>query len=67
MAPKIEVSKFASGDLQILVRFTPSKNVRVEGNGVTTWVPTYDELNRIQESVVAIDEHNIQKKKKRLE
>jgi hypothetical protein len=64
MATKIEVSKFASGDLQILVRFTPSKNVRVEGNGDTTWVPKYEELDRIQEALVAIDEHNIQKKKK---
>ncbi len=39
---KIEVSKFASGNLQILVsvqilvRFTLSKNVRVEANGDTT-------------------------------
>lgn len=54
----IETSKFWDGRLMLRVRFRKdSKNVRQEGEE-TTWVPSYYELDLLNEVLALVDEYN---------
>jgi hypothetical protein len=58
MTAIIEASKFWDGRLMLRVRFRKdSKNVRQDGDE-TTWVPSYYELDLLNEVLALVDEYN---------
>ena len=58
MTAIIETSKFWDGRLMLRVRFRKdSKNIRQEGDE-TTWVPSYYEIDLLNEVLALIDEYN---------
>jgi hypothetical protein len=58
MTTIIEASKFWDGRLMLRVRFRKdSKNVRQDGDE-TTWVPSYYEIDLLNEVLALVDEYN---------
>ncbi len=58
MTAIIETSKFWDGRLMLRVRFRKdSRNVRQDGEE-TTWVPSYYELDLLNEVLALVDEYN---------
>jgi len=59
---KVEVERFHDGDLKLLVRFEPSGNF---WKADSTWVPTFEEIERILETLLGVDVINRWKKNRR--
>lgn len=58
MTAIIETSKFWDGRLMLRVRFRKdAKNIRQEGDE-TTWVPSYYEIDLLNEVLALVDEYN---------
>jgi hypothetical protein len=62
MKHKIELSKFADGRLMLKVRFRRESNFRFEDNNEATWVPTFEEVNLLRETLDATNDYNEKKK-----
>lgn len=52
---KVEVGRFKDGRLMVKVVFEPNSNFRKE---TLSWVPTFEEVDRISETLRGIDEIN---------
>ena len=60
MKPRIEVDTFATGKLKVIVRFFNASNFWIHEQGEeATWVQTFDELEKVNETLKAINEYNI--------
>jgi hypothetical protein len=59
---KVEVERFYDDDLKLLVCFEPSGNFWKENS---TWVPTFEEIERILHALLGIDVINRWKKYRR--
>jgi hypothetical protein len=57
---KIEVGRFKDGRLMVKVVFEPDSNFRKE---TLSWVPTFDEVELITETLNSIDTYNTKGKK----
>ena len=56
---KVEVGRFSDGRLCTIIRFEEKSNFRRNDSG-GTWVPTFEEIERIVLSLYAIDGMNKQ-------
>jgi len=57
---KVEVGRFKDGRLMVKVVFEPDSNFRKE---TLSWVPTYEEVDRISKTLVSIDSVNMKDSK----
>lgn len=64
MKPIFEISRFADGRLMLRVRFRKNSNFRFEEEEEATWVPTFDEVNLLNEALNVTNEHNTRKTNK---
>jgi len=57
---RVEVDNFATGKLKVVVRFFSASNFWIHEQGEeATWVPTFEELSKVNETLQAINEYNI--------
>jgi hypothetical protein len=52
---KVEVGRFKDGRLMVKAVFEPNSNFRKE---TLSWVPTFEEVDRITKTLVSIDSIN---------
>ncbi len=57
---KVEVERFKDGRLMVKVVFEPNSNFRKE---TLSWVPTFEEVDRIYSTLSVIDAFNIRDEK----
>ena len=57
---RVEVGRFKDGGLMVKVVFEPDSNFRKE---TLSWVPTFDEIELITETLNSIDTYNTKDKK----
>jgi len=57
---KVEVGRFKDGRLMVKVVFEQDSNFRKES---LSWVPTFEEVDRISKTLVSIDSVNIKDSK----
>ena len=57
---KVEVGRFKDGKLMVKVVFEPDSNFRKE---TLSWVPTFEEIDRISKTLVSIDSVNMKDNK----
>jgi len=57
---KVEVGRFKDGKLMVNVVFEPDSNFRKE---TLSWVPTFEEIDRISKTLVSIDSVNMKDNK----
>ena len=53
---KVEVGRFNDGRLMVKVVFEPNSNFRKE---TLSWVPTFEEVDRISKTLMCIDAVNV--------
>ena len=53
---KVEVGRFKDGRLMVKVVFEPNSNFRKE---TLSWVPTFEEVDRIIKTLMSIDAVNV--------
>lgn len=53
---KVEVGRFKDGRLMVKVVFEPDSNFRKE---TLSWVPTFEEIDRISKTLLSIDVVNM--------
>ncbi|MBK5134125.1 hypothetical protein JJE00_06830 [Candidatus Bathyarchaeota archaeon] len=57
---KVEVGRFKDGKLMVNAVFEPDSNFRKE---TLSWVPTFEEIDRISKTLVSIDSVNMKDNK----
>ena len=57
---KVEVGRFKDGRLMVKVVFEPNSNFR---NETLSWVPTFEEIDRIVKTLKGIDTINLKDEK----
>lgn len=63
MNPRIEIQTFSDGRLKVMMRFFESPNFWIDNNGEATWVPRFEEIEPLVETLCVINAHNEEKRK----
>lgn len=63
MQQTIEVGRFSDGRLMVLVRFRSRSNFRFCDQDQATWVPTFAELDNLNEVLNIVNEYNENRRK----
>jgi hypothetical protein len=58
MKPRFELERFSDRRLKLMVRFFQTSNFWINEEGEATWVPTFEELEQLNEALVMTNNHN---------
>ena len=63
MEPRIEIQTFSDGRLKVMMRFFKNSNFWINNNEEATWVPRFEEIEPLVETLCVINAHNEEKRK----
>ena len=63
MKPRFEIERFPDKRLKLMVRFFQTSNFWINEEGEATWVPTFEEVEQLNEALVMTNIHNENKNK----